>query len=87
MKQFVIVLVILSLCALERLQARQSNSNFLRGVFLFGNSGSMNYDTLKNSLHLNAFQVSTGYGYPTVDNALLRNSAGLKVINQRRRDM
>ncbi|MBA4312149.1 MAG: hypothetical protein C0417_05925 [Chlorobiaceae bacterium] len=59
------------------------NSTILRGVYLFGR-GDVNFGQMKDSLHLNSFQTTTGYaGNETQDNLALHNYAGLKVYNQR----
>lgn len=45
--------------------------------------GNLNFNELKDSLRLNSFQTSTGYG-SAQDETWLTNPAGLKVINQRK---
>ncbi|HCV43262.1 MAG TPA: hypothetical protein DGH68_07235 [Bacteroidetes bacterium] len=62
----------------------QHTDTLWRGVYLFGQD-HVNFDTLKHALHMNVFQTSTGYGGSAEQESLaLHNSAGLKVIHQRK---
>jgi hypothetical protein len=62
----------------------QQSDTLWRGVYLFGQD-HVNFHTLKDSLHMNVFQTSTGYGGSAEQESLaLHNSAGLKVIHQRK---
>lgn len=58
-----------------------TQSNILRGVFLFGRD-YVNFGQMRDSLHLNAIQHSQ-LDSTRRDDSTLKNSAGLKVYNQR----
>ena len=54
----------------------------MRGVYLSG-KGNVDLDQIADTLHLNTVQFATGYGYQYED-AVLRNTKGVRVINTRR---
>lgn len=79
MKRYLVFPFIAFLMLPQTTQAQQSN--LVRGVYLFG-MNSVNFQTLKDSLHLNTVQTSTGWD-SSVDTIQLNNTALIKIYNQR----
>jgi hypothetical protein len=54
-----------------------------RGIYVIDAFSKIPFNTLRDSLHLNVVEGSTGYGHaPSEDNLFLTNAAGLRLIHQ-----
>jgi hypothetical protein len=82
MKRLTILFIGLCSVVLSESTAQQQLDSLWRGVYLFGNQ-RVNYRQMRDSLHLNAFQIALGYDTSAENASVFSTSQTMRVINLR----